>query len=66
MKNNKTLEDLLANPEDPLDAHYAHTAISTANMAHIYNYLLAANTNPMRNVEQHPDTLAEVERAYNL
>lgn len=51
---------------DSIYAHYAHTAISTANMAHVYNYLLAANINPMHAVEQHPDTLAEAERAYNL
>lgn len=50
-----------------LFAHYAHSALSTANMAHIYNYLLLAeNVNPMHNVEQHMDLLAEAERAYDL
>lgn len=47
-------------------AHYAYAAMSTANMAHVYNYMLASNINPMHNIEQHPDTLAEAERAYNL
>lgn len=47
-------------------AHYAHTAMSTANLAHIYNYMLVSNINPMHNVEQHLDTLAKAERAYNL
>lgn len=47
-------------------AHYAHTAMSIDNMAHVYNYLTASNINPMHDVEQHPDALAEAERAYNL
>lgn len=47
-------------------AHYAHTALSTANLAHIYNYMLVSNINPMHSVEQHLDTLAKAERAYNL
>lgn len=47
-------------------AHYAYTAMSVANMAHVYNYMLASNINPMHNIGQHPDTLAEAERAYNL
>lgn len=51
---------------DSIFAHYAHTAMSVDNMAHIYNYMLASNINPMHNVEQHLDTLAEAERAYNL
>lgn len=46
--------------------HYAHTAMSVDNMAHVYNYMLASNINPMHNIEQHLDTLAEAERAYNL
>lgn len=51
---------------DSILAHYAHTALSTANMAHVYNYMLASNINPMHDVNQHPDTLAEAERAYDL
>lgn len=51
---------------DSIHAHYAHTAMSTENMAHVYNYLLASNINPMHDVEQHPDTLAEAEHAYDL
>lgn len=51
---------------DSLFAHYAHTAMSTANMAHVYNYMLASNINPMHTAEQHLDVLAEAERAYNL
>lgn len=47
-------------------AHYAHTALSVDNMAHIYNYMLASNINPMHTVDQHPDTLAEAEHANNL
>lgn len=47
-------------------AHYAHTAMSTTNLANIYNYMLASNINPMHNVEQHLDVLAEAEHAYNL
>lgn len=47
-------------------AHYAHAAISADNMAHVYNYMLASNINPMHDVEQHLDVLAEAERAYNL
>ena len=49
-----------------LYAHYAHSALSTANLAHIYNYMLVSNINPMHSVEQHLDTLAKAERAYNL
>lgn len=51
---------------DSIFAHYAHTALSADNMAHVYNYLLASNINPMHTVEQHPDALAEAERAYDL
>lgn len=51
---------------DSIFAHYAHTALSTANMAHVYNYMLASNINPMHDVEQHLDVLAEAERAYDL
>ena len=51
---------------DSIFAHYAHSALSTANMAHVYNYLLVANVSPMDNVEQHVNLLAEAERAYDL
>lgn len=51
---------------DSLFAHYAHSALSTANMAHVYNYLLVANVSPMDNVERHVNLLAEAERAYDL
>lgn len=47
-------------------AHYAHTALSTAGMAHIYNYMLVSNVNPMHGVEQHLDVLGEAERAYGF
>jgi hypothetical protein len=47
-------------------AHYAHTAMSTANLARIYNYMMAFNVNPMHSVEQHLDVLARAERAYNF
>lgn len=47
-------------------AHYAHTALSTASLANIYNYMLVSNVNPMHTVEQHLDTLEEAEHAYNL
>lgn len=59
----KLTDNPLANS---LFAHYAHTALSTANLAHIYNYMLVSNINPMHNVEQHLDTLAKAEREYNL
>lgn len=51
---------------DSIYAHYAHTAMSVDNMAHIYNYMLASNINPMHTVDQHLDTLAEAEHANNL
>ena len=51
---------------DSILTHYAHTALSVDNMAHIYNYMLASNINPMHDVEQHLNVLAEAERAYNL
>lgn len=51
---------------DSIYAHYAHTTMSTANMARVYNYLLASNINPMHTVEQHLDVLAEAEHANNL
>lgn len=51
---------------DSLFAHYAHTALSTANMAHIYNGLLMEYVNPMDSVEQHVDLLAKIERWFNL
>lgn len=51
---------------DSIYARYAHTAMSVENMAHVYNYLLASNINPMHDAEQHPDILAEAEHAYNL
>lgn len=58
------------NTDNPLAnsifAHYAHTAMSVTNMSHIYNYMLASNINPMHTVEQHPNTLAEAEHAYDL
>ena len=46
--------------------HYAHTAMSTANLARIYNYIMAFTVNPMHSVEQHLDVLARAERAYNF
>lgn len=51
---------------DSIYAHYAHTAMTVDNMAHVYNYMLVANINPMHSVEQHLDVLAEAERANNL
>lgn len=51
---------------DSIFAHYAHTALSTANLARIYNYMLMSNVNPMHGVERHLDILAEAEQAYNL
>lgn len=51
---------------DSIFAHYAHTAMSVDNMAYVYNYMLVSNINPMHSVEQHLDTLAEAEHAYNL
>lgn len=47
-------------------AHYAHTAMSTANLARIYNYMMAFGINPMHSVEQHLDVLAIAERAYDF
>lgn len=47
-------------------AHYAHTALSVANMAHIYNYMLVSNINPMHTIDQHLDVLAEAEHANSL
>lgn len=47
-------------------AHYAHTAMSTANLARIYNYMMAFGINPMHSVEQHLDMLARAERAYDF
>ena len=47
-------------------AHYAHTAMSTASLASIYNYMLISNVNPMHSVEDHLDILASAERAYNF
>lgn len=46
--------------------HYAHTALSTANLAHIYNYMMASSVNPTHSVEQHLGILRGAERAYNL
>lgn len=46
--------------------HYAHTAMSTVNLARIYNYMMAFSVNPMHSVEQHLGILKEAERAYNL
>lgn len=40
--------------------------MSTASLAHVYNYMLASNINPMHTAEQHLNVLAEAERAYNL
>lgn len=51
---------------DSIFEHYAHTAMSVANMAHVYNYMLVSNVNPMHTVDQHQDTLKEAERAYDL
>ena len=47
-------------------AHYAHTAMSTANLARIYNCMMAFGVNPMHSVEQHLDVLARAERVYNF
>lgn len=47
-------------------AHYAHTAMSTANLVRIYNYMMAFSVNPMHSVEQHLDILTKAERAYNF
>lgn len=47
-------------------AHYAHTAMSTANLARIYNYMMAFSVNPMHSVERHLDVLDRAERVYNL
>lgn len=57
------IDDPLANS---IFAHYARTAMSTADMAHVYNYMLVSNINPMHDVERHLDTLAEAERANDL
>lgn len=51
---------------DSIFAHYTHTAMSVDNMAHVYNYMLASNINPMHTVDQHQDVLAEAEHASNL
>lgn len=65
-----TAEEFAYNTSNPLAdsiyAHYAHAAMSVDNMAHVYNYMLASNINPMHTVDQHPDVLAEAERANNL
>jgi hypothetical protein len=59
--------NLTSNPlANSIFAHYAHAALSTVNLAHIYNYMLMSNINPMHSVEQHLDVLANAERAYNL
>lgn len=36
------------------------------NMAHIYNYMLVSNINPMHTVSQHLDVLDEAEHANSL
>lgn len=72
--NTATLREVTAEEFNHIDnplansifAHYAHTAMSTASLAHVYNYMLAANTNPMHTVEQHLDVLREAEHAYNM
>ena len=46
--------------------HYAHTALSTINLAHIYNYMMASGVNPTHSVEQHLVLLKEAERVYNF
>lgn len=46
--------------------HYAHTAMSTANLARIYNYMMAFGINPTHSVEQHLGVLARAERAYDF
>lgn len=51
---------------DSIFAHYAHTAMSTANLARIYNYMLVSNVNPMHSVEQHLGELARAEHAYGF
>lgn len=46
-------------------AHYAHTAMSTAALANIYNHLLLEQgINPMHSVEQHLPNLGKAECAY--
>lgn len=47
-------------------AHYAHTAMSIANLVRIYNYMMASSVNPMHSVEQHLDVLSRAERAYDF
>lgn len=47
-------------------AHYAHTAMSTASLSCIYNYMMAFGVNPMHSVEQHLDVLARAERVCNF
>lgn len=47
-------------------AHYAHSAMSTSNLARVYNYMMVSSVNPMHSVEQHLDILARAERAYNF
>lgn len=47
-------------------AHYAHTAMSTASLASIYNYMILSNVSPMDSVERHVDVLVRAEHAYNF
>lgn len=57
----------VSNPlADSVFAHYAHSGLATAWLAHIYNYMMVAGVNPMHSVERHLDVLAEAERAYGL
>ena len=46
--------------------HYAHTALSTMNLARIYNYMMASGVNPTHSVEQHLVLLKEAERVYSF
>lgn len=51
---------------DSIFEHYAHSGLSTAGLAHIYNYMMVSGVNPMHSVARHLDVLAEAEHAYGL
>ena len=51
---------------DSVFEHYAHTGLSTAGLAHVYDYLIVSGVDPMHGVERHLDVLAEAERAYGF
>lgn len=40
--------------------------MAIANLARMYNYVMAFSVNPMHSVEQHLDVLTRAERAYNF